>query len=436
MSHVLHRLFVIPVLLVCLMALAAVAQDAPPMPALAYKLQPGQVITYEVSSKLGGSMDVTANAMARATVLAANPDGSHRVLLAVEWSRTYGENQARKSVEVIAFDLSPDGQITSSTRTHSNGASQYFPPLPRPGQAQWESTGGMGDLITYRLGDAGADGHVMIHTVSSGPMADIYGIREETTLTFDPGRGLFIRQDTTTEQTYGVTLNGSGVTELKSVETVDPAELKTLAEEAAVYFDAVDAHYKLMEHYDTDAAKADLEAAVAKLTAPAFRDKLQRDLEQLTTYEDYYKQAAAERAKIIGQAAPDWELKDLAGQTHKLADYRGKVVVLDFWYRGCGWCIRAMPQMNQLVDDLKGKPVAILGINNDGQVPDAEFVAEKMRLKYPTLLGPEIPEKYGVRAFPTLLFIDQQGVIRDMHVGWAPDLRQQVTAKVEALLAP
>ncbi len=49
--------------------------------------------------------------------------------------------------------------------------------------------------------------------------------------------------------------------------------------------------------------------------------------------------------EIVGHAAREWELKDLEGRPHALKDYRGKIVVLDFWYRNCIWCVRAMPQV-------------------------------------------------------------------------------------------
>ena len=48
-----------------------------------------------------------------------------------------------------------------------------------------------------------------------------------------------------------------------------------------------------------------------------------------------------QRDQMIGTSSPDWQTTDLAGKEYSLKDLRGKVVVLDFWYRGCGWCIRS-----------------------------------------------------------------------------------------------
>ena len=144
----------------------------------------------------------------------------------------------------------------------------------------------------------------------------------------------------------------------------------------------------------------------------------------------YYADSAKRRAEVIGKPAADWELKGLDGKTHSLADYRGKVVVLDFWYRGCGWCIKAMPQLNALAEQFQGRPVAVLGMNTDRKEADAKFVVDAMGLKYETLRAEGIPEKYGVQGFPTLILIDPEGKVRDVHVGYSPTLRADV-AKVD-----
>jgi thiol-disulfide isomerase/thioredoxin len=118
----------------------------------------------------------------------------------------------------------------------------------------------------------------------------------------------------------------------------------------------------------------------------------------------------------------------------KLADYRGKVVVMDFWYRGCGWCMYAMPQVKQLAEDFSGKPVVVLGMNTDREEKDARLVIDTMGLKYPTIHAQEIPKKYGVQGFPTLIIIDAEGVVRDVHVGYSPTLRDDLAKKIKGLL--
>jgi thiol-disulfide isomerase/thioredoxin len=117
-----------------------------------------------------------------------------------------------------------------------------------------------------------------------------------------------------------------------------------------------------------------------------------------------------------------------------LADYRGKVVVLDFWYRGCGWCIRAMPQIKQIATTFEDQPVAVLGMNTDRDEEDARFVIDRLGLNYPSLKGEGLPEKFGVRGFPTLLVIDPQGIVQDVHIGYSPDLTEKVGQSIRKLL--
>ena len=78
--------------------------------------------------------------------------------------------------------------------------------------------------------------------------------------------------------------------------------------------------------------------------------------------------------------------------------------------------------------------VVVLGMNIDGDPADAEFVIEKMGLNYPNLKAEGIPQKYGVRGYPTLIVIDQDGIVKDFHVGYSPELRGNVVRSVEELL--
>jgi peroxiredoxin len=94
-----------------------------------------------------------------------------------------------------------------------------------------------------------------------------------------------------------------------------------------------------------------------------------------------------------------------------------------------------MPQIKQLAEDFKQKPVAVLGMNTDREPKDAQFVIDAMGLNYATLKATGLPEKYKVQGFPTLIVIDQAGVIRHVHVGFSPTLRQDVGKLIESLLA-
>jgi len=73
-------------------------------------------------------------------------------------------------------------------------------------------------------------------------------------------------------------------------------------------------------------------------------------------------------------------------------------------------------------------------MNTDARDEDAKFVVEKMGLTYATLKATGLPERYNVRSFPTLVVIDREGVVRDVHVGYSPTLGDEVVKSVERLL--
>ena len=108
--------------------------------------------------------------------------------------------------------------------------------------------------------------------------------------------------------------------------------------------------------------------------------------------------------------------------------------MLDFWYRGCGWCIRAMPQMKEIAAHFKDQPVTVFGMNTDSDQADAQLVIDKLKLNYPNLKAEGIPSKYSVQGFPTLLIIDQKGILRDIHTGYSPTLKEEVVKSIEGLL--
>ena len=181
-------------------------------------------------------------------------------------------------------------------------------------------------------------------------------------------------------------------------------------------------------------AEKTLKDAREQLTVPVLREQIDEQLKSHSRMAGYYAEEAKNRAAVLGHPAADWETKDLDGKAHSLKGYRGKVVILDFWYRGCGWCIRAMPQVKELAEEFKGEPVAVLGMNTDRDVKDAKFVVDEMSLNYPVLKAEGIPEKYKVRGFPTLIIVDQNGKVADIHVGYSPTLRADVAKSVRKLL--
>src|SRR5207248_10352034 len=141
--------------------------------------------------------------------------------------------------------------------------------------------------------------------------------------------------------------------------------------------------------------KADLalKAAQAELKQAEFQKQIDALLTEHEQYAKYYVEEAERRAAVLDKPAAEWSTVDLEGKPHALKDYRGKVVILDFWYRTCFWCVRAMPQVKEVAAQFKGRPVVVLGMNTDAKEEDARFVVEKMGLNYATLKAAGLPEK-------------------------------------------
>lgn len=156
----------------------------------------------------------------------------------------------------------------------------------------------------------------------------------------------------------------------------------------------------------------------------------------------YRDMSAAEvaSATVIGEPPTDWRTIDLDGTPHALTDYRGKVVVLDFWYAGCGHCLNAMPKMIALSEEFKHEPVVVLGVNTDTgeERGQRQRVIDALQVNYPTLEdehdGARIHETYKVSAWPTMIVLDQHGVVQHVHCGNMPWLKGALAGEIRELI--
>jgi peroxiredoxin len=133
--------------------------------------------------------------------------------------------------------------------------------------------------------------------------------------------------------------------------------------------------------------------------------------------------------------APPFTLKDLSGNSVSLSDYKGKVVLLDFWATFCGPCVEAMPKLQKLSEKHASRGLAVIGIATDeeGAKVVAPMVA-KTKVKYPILVSDEAAWKnYGVETLPALFLIDRKGQIVKRFGGKTDP--KAVEEAVEKLLA-
>lgn len=118
--------------------------------------------------------------------------------------------------------------------------------------------------------------------------------------------------------------------------------------------------------------------------------------------------------------APSFELKDLKGQTFRLSDYKGKVVLLNFWATWCAPCRAEMPDLVKLQKEYQTKGLQIVGVTYPEYTRAAvRQFARRLKLNYPILYGTrDLAVKYNVgEVLPTTIVIDREGMIRARILG-------------------
>ena len=122
-----------------------------------------------------------------------------------------------------------------------------------------------------------------------------------------------------------------------------------------------------------------------------------------------------------GYPPPDFTFQDLDGKTHRLSDYRGEVILLDFWFMSCGACQAIIPEMVQTYDKLHGMGLEIIGINGvDSEETLRPFLAEK-KIAWPQTIQHKtdspVYKRYRVSAAPIYYLIDRDGKIAAQREG-------------------
>jgi len=136
----------------------------------------------------------------------------------------------------------------------------------------------------------------------------------------------------------------------------------------------------------------------------------------------------------VGAANLDLTLKDMHGADVNLADYKGKVVILNFWATWCGPCQTEIPELVKTHAEYKDQGVVVLGVSIDDS-PETlrEYGADK-EMNYPSLLMTDaLEEAYGpIIGVPITFFIGRDGLIATKHLG--PVTKEQVDREIKALL--
>ncbi|MGM9507978.1 peroxiredoxin family protein [Larkinella sp. GY13] len=150
-----------------------------------------------------------------------------------------------------------------------------------------------------------------------------------------------------------------------------------------------------------------------------------------SSYRNEYKLGSPEDEKLQiiprGQTAPDWTLPVFDRTTElTLSQLKGKIVLLEFWIRNCGYCVAAVPELNAIYNQYKTNGFELLGINPHDSKEVIAVFEQKIQPEYPLLYGAqEVAKRYGIGLFPVVVLLDKTG-----NVLYSGEFRRENVAKL------
>jgi peroxiredoxin len=120
-----------------------------------------------------------------------------------------------------------------------------------------------------------------------------------------------------------------------------------------------------------------------------------------------------------GSTAPAFKLTGLDGKVQELSDYKGKVVVVNFWATWCEPCYKEMPAIQNQYEKWKDRGVVVLGLNLDESPVTVQTFVNQYKLTFPILIDKEfrMRNRYHVVSYPTTFFINESGKIVKISIG-------------------
>ena len=141
-------------------------------------------------------------------------------------------------------------------------------------------------------------------------------------------------------------------------------------------------------------------------------------------------------ADIEVGAAPDFTLKSSSGENLRLSEFRGEVVMINFWASWCGPCRQEMPLLEELYSQYKPMGFTILGVNVEEDSTQAKQMLQDAPVNFPVLFDnqSEVSKLYNVVAMPSTVIVDRDGNVRYLHQGYKPGFEEAYQQQVRALI--
>jgi peroxiredoxin len=134
----------------------------------------------------------------------------------------------------------------------------------------------------------------------------------------------------------------------------------------------------------------------------------------------YAPPASAAAPTLVGKDAPDFVLKGLDGRNLRLSEYRGRVVLVNFWARWAGDSRQEISALEQINATYQRAGLVVLGVSVDEDVQRASEFARSMNVSYPMLFdtGAQLGQDYLLKNLPVTVLVDRAGVVRYSSVGF------------------
>ncbi len=146
--------------------------------------------------------------------------------------------------------------------------------------------------------------------------------------------------------------------------------------------------------------------------------------------------AAASIAGDVNVPASEFSLTSPAGATVSLSQYKGNVVLVNFWATWCGPCQQEMPLLDQMYHKYKPAGFTLIGVNVDKDAPPVKELLARKPVSFPVALDPEntVSKAYHVADMPSSVLIDRKGVVRYVHRGYRPGDENEYLDRIRQLI--
>ena len=144
----------------------------------------------------------------------------------------------------------------------------------------------------------------------------------------------------------------------------------------------------------------------------------------------------ATAAGLTGAPAPDFTLKSANGDNLKLSEFRGQVVMINFWASWCAPCRQEMPLLDEMYRRYQGLGFALLGVNVEEDSDAAKALLREIPVSFPILFDTKntVSRTYNLVAMPSSVFVDRNGTVRYVHHGYKSGDEREYEQQLRALV--